>query len=429
MAKKKGEAIQTILAEIIKGLSSADHEEQDTAKNKLDDLSKKGFSTSDGIALLRGATQKFPPRMWDWLDSSGDLIRAAAEAPNPEYISVIRDCFVEYSPKGKVEALYLLSLLSDRNAALAFMDLLHEHARSGQIPRLALIQIQNSPHHPDIFFPRILDYTDIEEFSWDIRLLLLNYLEAGLVDTDRISDYAKVIEKDYVTLAENLMRLQKNEGNDWIWEDEYQELRREASLCLDLLGYFWDESVKDLLRSALSYNDPRLKYFAAVGLLRQSEVVEQRHLHNIAASPEMRNWFYDRLVKMDKVSLFPEEFKTQRAFAESNMVNWLTYPTELGRAPDEIELMHIGTFDTETEDGLIDYFVFRFRTFEPHWAAKDGWIAGISGPFLRKDSPSTESYGETFSQFEPWESKSAQEHLGDIQETISRWREYRSKNG
>jgi hypothetical protein len=44
MAKKKAEAIQTIIAEIIKGLSSADHKKQDVAKNKLDALGKKGFS-------------------------------------------------------------------------------------------------------------------------------------------------------------------------------------------------------------------------------------------------------------------------------------------------------------------------------------------------------------------------------------------------
>jgi hypothetical protein len=186
--------------------------------------------------------------------------------------------------------------------------------------------------------------------------------------------------------------------------------------------------VKNLLRSALSFTDPRLKYFAVIGLLRQSEAVEQEYLRDIAASPEMRNWFYDQLARMGKENLFPEEFKTQEALAESNMVNWLTYPTELGRAPDEIELMHVGAFDTETEDGLIDYFVFRFRTFEPHWAAKDGWMAGISGPFLRKDSPSTKSYGGTFSRFDPWESKSAEEHLGDIQETIARSHEYWGKN-
>jgi hypothetical protein len=308
------------------------------------------------------------------------------------------------------------------------MELLDENARSGRIPQLALMEFQNSPRHADIFFPRILDYADIKEFAWDIRLLLLNYLEAELVDTDSILDYAKAIEMDYAALAENLIRSQKNEGNDWIWEDEYQELRRDASLCLDLLGRFSGERVKNLLRIALNYTDPRLKYFAVIGLLRQSEVIEQKYLRDIAASPEMRNFFYDRLVNMGKENLFPEEFKTQQAFAESDMVIWLIYPTELGRAPDEIELMRIGAFDTETEYGLIEYYVFRFRTFEPHWAAKDGWIAGISGPFLRKDSPSTKPLGETFSQFEPWESKSAEEHLGDVQETIASWREYLSEN-
>src|SRR5262245_48403650 len=182
MAKKKAEAIQTTITEIIKGFSSADHKKQDIAEKKLEDLSEKGFSAADGIALLSGATQKFPPRKWDWLDSAGELIDAAAKEPKSEYISVIKELFAQYSPKGKQAALYLLSLLPDREAASAYMDLLHENARSGGIPRLALMEIQNNPRHADIFFPHILDYANIKEFAWDIQLFLLSYLEAGLVD-------------------------------------------------------------------------------------------------------------------------------------------------------------------------------------------------------------------------------------------------------
>jgi hypothetical protein len=71
--------------------------------------------------------------------------------------------------------------------------------------------------------------------------------------------------------------------------------------------------------------------------------------------------------------IFPEEFRTQGAFVESEMVDWLAYRTELGRAPDEIELMKVITVDSGTSDGRLDYFAFRFRTHEPYWAAEDGW--------------------------------------------------------
>jgi hypothetical protein len=129
---------------------------------------------------------------------------------------------------------------------------------------------------------------------------------------------------------------------------------------------------------------------------------------------------------LGKLPLFPEEFRTQAALAESNMVNWLMFPTELGRAPDEIELMHVATMDTE--DGLVDYYVFRFRTLELHWGAKDGWMAGVSGPFLQKDAPSTVAYGDTFSRFDPWDSKKPEEHLEAILGNLDEWEEAHADN-
>jgi hypothetical protein len=168
------------------------------------------------------------------LDSSEELIDAAAKDPKPEYISVIRERFAEYSPQAKQAALYLLSLLPEREAASAYMDLLDEYARSGRILRLPLMQIQNNPRHADIFFPRILDYANIKEFVRDIRLLLLSYLEAGLVNTDSISDCAKAVENDYAILAENLMGCRSQKvwiGYGRVNIKNYDETLRSVLIC------------------------------------------------------------------------------------------------------------------------------------------------------------------------------------------------------
>jgi hypothetical protein len=141
----------------------------------------------------------------------------------------------------------------------------------------------------------------------------------------------------------------------------------------------------------------------------------------------MRKYLYDELEKLDQSPLFPQEHKAQGAFAESDMVNRLVFSTELGRVPDEIELMAVVPVDTETEAGFLDHYVFRFCTHEPHWAAKDGWVAGVSGPFLRKHAPSTISLGGTFSSFVSWESKTPEEHVGDIQEILQQWHKYHSQ--
>ena len=75
------------------------------------------------------------------------------------------------------------------------------------------------------------------------------------------------------------------------------------------------------------------------------------------------------------------EYLTHEKGAESALVNWLEFPTELGIPPSEIELLEKISFD---EDAL-DYYVFKYRTQPPHWAAK--WMMGVSGPYSKESMP------------------------------------------
>jgi len=417
-----------MLAEIIQGLASANFEEQDTAADKLRALGKHGLSPADGMEALRAATRSFPARSMDWQDSSEDLIKAAAELPRPEYISVVVDNFSLYSKKGKDSALWLLAKLPQREAAAAYMELLRRHLRKGEIGRLLVEPLKSEPRHIEVFFPEILEYSEVEGFEWDINLLLLCYLSQGAIRAETVAVYGEKLLGRYRDCAGKLIHMQKADGVAWLWDESYEELRSTGSLYLDLLGYFPESLAQGAVRQALAFTDPRLKYFAVMGLIRQGEEVEAKHLVDVGASPEIRNYLFDGLMTLGKLSLFPKEFRTQAALAESNMVNWLIFPTELGRAPDEIELMHIATVDRDTEEGPIDYYIFRFRTFAPHWAANDGWMAGVSGPFIQKDAPSTVSYGDTFSCFEPWDSKTPEEHLEVVLENLDRWGEAHVNN-
>jgi len=256
----------------------------------------------------------------------------------------------------------------------------------------------------------------------------LSYFQANLISSDDLLPYSTQVLSSYRKYKDNLVVSQQNEGVGWMWEDDYQGWRNMASVILDVMGYFPSPEIEKELQEALNYNDPRLKFFAVISLLRQGKEVGSASVQDVARSAEMRNYLYNELTKLNQTSLYPEEFRTQEAFAESDMVNWLVYPTELAQVPDEIELMKVVSIDTETEDGIIDYYVFRFRTFPPHWASDDGWMAGISGPFLRKDAPSTDSYGETFSTFEAWDSKTPEEHVGNIQEILESWYEHHNAN-
>jgi hypothetical protein len=133
----------------------------------------------------------------------------------------------------------------------------------------------------------------------------------------------------------------------------------------------------------------------------------EAELQRFARDPKTRQVLHDVLTEAQKIHLFPNEFLTWPALAEANLVGWLCHPNELQVAPDEIELMA-----TLPAPGALDthYFLFRYRTHEPHWAAKDGWTAGVAGPYDLTKVPAPYAPG-TFSRFEAFDSRTPEEHV------------------
>ncbi len=141
-------------------------------------------------------------------------------------------------------------------------------------------------------------------------------------------------------------------------------------------------------------------------------------VRSLAAAPKTRNHAYGMLVYLQREDLFPDEYRTPEAIAESDLVYWLCHPNELGCAPDDIELMDRQYVDTGVKPPRVLYFVFRFRMDEPHWAAKDGWMAGVAGPYRERKGQITEFAPGTFSRFEPFDSKEPKDHIEFIHQLM-----------
>jgi hypothetical protein len=96
---------------------------------------------------------------------------------------------------------------------------------------------------------------------------------------------------------------------------------------------------------------------------------------------------YQLLSDHNKTNLFPKEYYTIVKGAESNLANWLEFPTELDACPDEIEHIKRVTFDFDGEGNLVHYEVFKYSVNEPHWAAENGWMLGVVGPYFDDSKP------------------------------------------
>ncbi|MGF7075004.1 hypothetical protein [Mucilaginibacter sp. 3215] len=103
------------------------------------------------------------------------------------------------------------------------------------------------------------------------------------------------------------------------------------------------------------------------------------------------------LKELEELHLFPEAYLTLIKGAESSLAQWLEFPTELDACPDEIEHIKRVTIDFDRRKNFIHYEVFKYRVNPPHWAAKNGWMLGVVGPFF-DDSKPYDFPGATFSR-------------------------------
>ena len=85
-----------------------------------------------------------------------------------------------------------------------------------------------------------------------------------------------------------------------------------------------------------------------------------------------------------KTHLFPAELATEEYLAKSDLVHWLTYPTELGKEPDQIE--YLGKVKKKEI-----YHVFRYKSDSDNLGEdlQGKWLIGWSN-----------NEGGTFSNFD-----------------------------
>ncbi|WP_053990420.1 hypothetical protein [Mangrovimonas sp. TPBH4] len=129
--------------------------------------------------------------------------------------------------------------------------------------------------------------------------------------------------------------------------------------------------------------------------LENGIAINEEDVREYAKDNKTREMTHQLLLEYKKTELFPEEYLTIESGAESQLVNWLEFPTELDKAPDEIE--HLKKVTIQFDGNNMFYHVFKYMTNAPHWAAENGWMLGVVGPYF-EDSKPYDFAGATFSR-------------------------------
>jgi hypothetical protein len=395
---------------LIEKLNGTDASVRKQVLGDIAELGRKGLTFEEGCQAIDAAARAWPTTQATDEDPSEVLVTAATSHARDEHIESLVKNFTRFSERARWVIVQALVERADGAAARAYLQIINDPESRRALPPARLTGFAKSSAACDVLLPSLLAKSGADELGYEIQLFALRAAEGGRATNRSLAPFVGRALELYRPMRDRMRRLEKPDGNDWIWTDEYGADRGHATLLLDLMRFLPGEAVIEALEEALGSRDPRVRHFAALSLLRRGRNVTPAAVEPIAASAEMRNWFYDGLSSCHRLDLFPKRFLTQEAFAESEMVGWLIYPTELGRAPHEIELM--ATFDDAP--GAQRYYLFRFRTHAPHWAAKNGWMSGLCGPYDVASMPTTKAGGSTFSTFTKWDAKTPRQHFEAI---------------
>jgi hypothetical protein len=408
------------IQKLIKNIKNPSAATRAQAFEEIAELDVKSISEEMGKYILREAAKGCPASEIWTQDVSNILVTFIAENPREAYIPVIEEIFASLSVWSKPSVLRLLSLVPTEESAKAYLRILEKHHKTSEFDQLPIEYEPENEVVAKTLFPELLTYITHPDLVYYVLSYANGCLEAGTLSQETMAPYVTELrqlfwryEKQY---EQDLIGL----GDEANWDEETQDLRDLLGMFLDVLGDIENEEIEAFMKETIKHPDKKFSFFAVLSMLRKNIPVEQADLDALMNDLEMRSWFYDELEAMKKLHIVSPETLTKEKMAEGAMVRWLSYPTELGHVPSDIELM--GTIEKET----CTYYLYRFASEHPQWDEM-GYMAGISGPFDANGKPVPDEMPCTFSAFEAWDEKTLDEHAQTIFEIVRVYWEHQKK--
>ena len=197
-------------------------------------------------------------------------------------------------------------------------------------------------------------------------------------DISKLNNDAKKVMTDY--LESELRRLMELDTTD---------ARNALELIADICKHFGDSRIMAALTDLLQLGHSHINFYAVDSLLTLGADVSQSVIHALAHDMVYANLTYGILQRHGKTSLFPANCTAKEYLAKSDLIHWLTYPTELGKVPDEIE--YIGRIKYLFKKEVFHVFKFRSDSDTLRDNLKNQWLIGWSS-----------NEGGTFSNFDEY---------------------------
>jgi hypothetical protein len=157
------------------------------------------------------------------------------------------------------------------------------------------------------------------------------------------------------------------------------------SVAVVVMSFIWWRWTS-VERGAKQRNQKILKRLDSIGQrLSDNKQITREEIYEFANNDELRGMLHAILREFARLDLFPNNFLDIESQAKTSLAYWLMHPNELQEAPAKIEL--VDKIQRIINERKGDFFVLRYKMPQGHWAEKDGWLLGLSGPFWGDEKP------------------------------------------
>ena len=201
----------------------------------------------------------------------------------------------------------------------------------------------------------------------------------------RLSGNAKAVLARYA--VSELSRIAEAQAEGTLSEDGYANLEYICDAARYIMYQAPHDTLMQLIADLFKLEDPTVSYYALSTLTKVGYEVPDEVIVMLANDLTHADITFRALKDRAMTYRFPAELRNDAYLAKSDLVHWLTYPTELGREPDEIELLGVTKKKGET------FHVFRYKSDSDNLGddLKGVWLIGWSG-----------NDGGTFSNFDKY---------------------------
>ncbi|WP_129647446.1 hypothetical protein [Peristeroidobacter agariperforans] len=369
-------------------------------------------SGSDCLRLIEiGMRGQFPSRD-PWRPVGTEILSWFWTLVHPCFPEVVQTHFAAASDPSRAYGLTLLATQSTPEAAASIVKLLGEYPLpDGLPPRFFWEMNKRHAATGSQLFPKML--VDAGPHLANVMNFLNVCLEGSALTSEALAPVSGWVASESLRLLDAVEPLQQSVGKQWRCDEQYSSMRSQLGVFLDLLGIIPGAPMAPCAR-AVELKDPLCAFFAIVSTLKKNLPPPDEAILLVADSFQTRVPLYDQLSRLHRLDLFPAHLLTFESFAAASMAEWLLYPTELGYEPTRLDLMaKVSGVDEDKEFVMCLWKV----SAEGH-----SDFAAASGPYDANAPIGPLSGDNTFSNFTEWGSRTPDEHLAEIVETLDQWR-------